>query len=267
MRPLTIVAAMIVGFLGAGSMAAAMARGWAGASSGAPQRMLFTDSGSGRAASLAAEVGGEALDSNAELAAASDLLVLAVKPKNLGDVAGGSQGAPAVLSLLGATPVATVAAAYPGAAAMRVMPNLGVAVRAGVLCFAGAEGVDEGAERRTLDVLRLLGRVELVADSEMDAATAVMACPPAYLALAADAIASAGADAGLDPSLSLSLIRGTMAATAELLADTPPADLIEAVASPGGSTEAGLEALGEHGARDAFVAAVRRSIDRMEGRA
>jgi pyrroline-5-carboxylate reductase len=55
---------MIVGFVGSGSMAAAMARGWAGTF----ERIMFTDSGSGRAAELAREVGGEAVESNSQLA-------------------------------------------------------------------------------------------------------------------------------------------------------------------------------------------------------
>src|SRR3954454_21882883 len=66
---------MIVGFCGSGSMAAAMARGWVG-----DTPMLFVDSGSGRAAELAAEVGGEAVGSNAEVAARADGVILAFKP-------------------------------------------------------------------------------------------------------------------------------------------------------------------------------------------
>ena len=74
---------MVIGFCGSGSMAAAMARGWADEIDG----MLFTDSGSGRAGELAAELGGEALDSNAELAERADVVVLAVKPARLEEVA------------------------------------------------------------------------------------------------------------------------------------------------------------------------------------
>src|SRR4051794_411079 len=113
---------MVVGFVGAGNMAAAMARGW----SGEFERMLFSDSGSGRAARLAEEIGGEAFDSNRELAAAADLVVLAVKPAKLEEVAAELEEARAVVSLLGATPLEKVAAALPGAAAFRVMPNVAV---------------------------------------------------------------------------------------------------------------------------------------------
>ena len=65
-------------------MAAAMARGWAGADGDSPSKMLFTDSGSGRATALAEEVGGKAVDTNEQLVSESDFVVLAVKPAALG---------------------------------------------------------------------------------------------------------------------------------------------------------------------------------------
>jgi pyrroline-5-carboxylate reductase len=256
---------MIVGFAGSGNIAAAMARGWTGAEGG-PERMLFTDSGSGRAASLAREVGGEALGSNHELAERVDLLVLAVKPSALDAVAAESQGARAVLSLLGATPSARVAEVFPGAAAMRAMPNVGVEVRRGVICFAAPGDLPGDVAGPVRESLALLGRVVELDDALFDAATAVMGCSPAYLALAIEAIASAGEADGLDPQLARSLVVDTAAATAELLRHHDPAEVRRAVASPGGSTEAGLEALDREGAGEAFGEAVRASLERMRSR-
>jgi len=246
---------MIVGFVGAGSMAAAMARGLVGEAEG----MLFTDSGSGRAAGLARELGGETVGSNRELAERADLVVLAVKPANLGAVVDELGGATAVVSLLGATSLDSVGGLFPEADVARVMPNLAVEVRRGVLCVAGVLS----AEVRGM--LEVLGHVIELPDSEFDAATAVMGCAPAYLALAVEAIAAAGAEAGLEEELARELVVETTAGTAELLRERHPADLREAVASPGGSTEAGLEALEREGARGAFEAAVRASLERMRG--
>jgi pyrroline-5-carboxylate reductase len=245
---------MIVGFVGSGSMAAAMARGW----SGEFERMLFSDSGSGRAAELAEEMGGEAV-ANAELADRADLVVLAVKPAALDSVAPELGPSRAVLSILAAVPVERLHRAFPGAEVLRAMPNVGVEVRSGVLCVAG-EASEE--VRRKLD---LLGHVVEIADEDFDAATAVMGCAPAYLALAVEAIAEAGAEDGLDPELARELVVETTAGTAELLRIRHPADVRKAVASPGGSTEAGLEALDREGARTAFAAAVRASLERMRG--
>lgn len=235
-------------------MAAAMARGWAGESEG----MLFSDSGSGRAAELARELGGEAA-SNDEIAERADLLVLAVKPAKLDEVAPELGAARAVVSLLGATGLERVSAAFPGAEVLRVMPNVGVEVGKGVLCIAGAAS-DE--VRAKLDVL---GHVVEIPDEDFDAATAVMGCAPAYLALAVEAIADAGAADGLDEELARELVVETAAGTAELLRIRHPADVRKAVASPGGSTEAGLEALDREGARGAFEAAVQASLRRMRG--
>lgn len=245
---------MIVGFVGSGSMAAAMARGWRGEF----EQMLFSDSGSGRAAALATELDGEAVD-NAAIAARADFLVLAVKPAKLDEAAVELEGAKVVVSLLGATALERIAAAFPGAAASRVMPNVGVEVRRGVLCLAG----EAPAEVR--QKLELLGCLVDLPDADFDAATAVMGCAPAYIALAVEAIADAGAADGLDPALSRELVVETAAGTAELLRRHDPAAVRKAVASPGGSTEAGLEALDAAGGRAAFEAAVRASLERMRG--
>jgi pyrroline-5-carboxylate reductase len=236
-------------------MAAAMARGW----SGEVDAMLFSDSGSGRAAELAEEVGGEAVDSNAELAERADLVVLAVKPAKLDEVAAELGAAKAVVSLLGATSLERISTAFPQAEVLRAMPNVAVEVRSGVLCVAGA------AAPQARSLLSLLGHAVELPDSEFDAATAVMGCAPAYLALAVEALADAGADAGLDPGLARKLVVETTAGTAELLRIRHPADVRRAVASPGGSTEAGLEALDREGAREAFETAVRASLERMRG--
>jgi pyrroline-5-carboxylate reductase len=246
---------MVVGFAGSGSMAAAMARGW-GADAGP---LLFTDSGSGRAAELAAELGGEAVG-NRELAERADLVVLAVKPAALDSVAAELAGSNAVMSLLGATPLERVAAAFPGTDDVsRVMPNVAVEVRRGVLCLAGRVSADA---RRLLE---MLGHVVELPDRDFDAATAIMGCAPAYLALAVEALADAGVEAGLGEELARELVVETTGGTAELLRERHPHDVRRAVASPGGSTEAGLEALDREGGREAFAAAVRASLERMRG--
>lgn len=164
-----------------------------------------------------------------------------------------------MVSLLGATPLSRIEEAFPGAEVLRVMPNVGVEVRKGVMCVAGAEAP------AVREKLALLGHVVELPDELFDAATAVMGCAPAYLALAVEALADAGADAGLDEGLARELVVETAAGTAELLRIRHPADVRTAVASPGGSTEAGLEALDREGAAEAFAAAVRASLERMKG--
>jgi pyrroline-5-carboxylate reductase len=220
--------------------------------------MLFSDSGSGRAAALADELNGEAVTSNGEIAERADVVVLAVKPACLEKVGAeiGNVARPLV-SLLGATPVERIVAVFPSADVCRVMPNVAVEVRRGVLCVAG------GGSPEVRKLLKLLGWVVELPDSAFDAATAVMGCSPAYLAMAAAALAESGAAEGLDPELAQRMVAETMAGTAELLRRHSPADIRRAVASPGGSTEAGLEALERGGGPAAFEAAVQASLKRM----
>ena len=229
-----------------------MARGWHGEF----EQMLFSDAGSGRAMGLAGELGGEAVP-NTEIGERADLVVLAVKPAKLEDVAAEIAGAKVVLSLLGATPLERVSATLPTAETHRVMPNVAVEVRRGVLCLSGPPSPV------VREKLAVLGHVVELPDADFDAATVVMGCAPAYLALALEAIADAGAEDGLDPKLARELVVEATAGTAELLRIRHPADVMKAVASPGGSTEAGLEVLDLARVREAFGAAVRASLDRM----
>jgi pyrroline-5-carboxylate reductase len=246
---------MVIGFIGSGGMAAALARGLAGQVDG----MLFSDSGSGRAAALAEELGGEALSSE-EVARRADALILAVKPAALEAVAPSLQEASEIVSVLAATPLARLREAFPDATILRTMPNVGVEVRKGVICIAG-----DDPSPAVADALEHVAHVVAIDEADFDGVTAVMGCAPAYLALAVEAIADAGAEDGLDPDLARELIVETTAGTAELLRLRHPADVRRAVASPGGSTEAGLEELDRHGARDAFAAAVDGSLRRMRG--
>ncbi len=246
---------MIIGFCGAGNMAAAIARGWAGQREG----MLFFDADVEKAQKLAQDVGGEAVESNGELAERADVVLLAVKPGALEQAAGELAGAGAVISILGATPLEKVEAAFPEAEVGRVMPNLAVEVGGGVLCVTG----EFDAEVR--EKLALLGHVVELADSQFDVATALMGCSPAYFALAAEALVEAGVKAGLDEELAEKMVVEAAAGTGALMRIRRPTDLRVAVTSPGGSTEAGLEALDHEGAREAFEAAVRASLERMQG--
>jgi pyrroline-5-carboxylate reductase len=90
-----------------------------------------------------------------------------------------------------------------------------------------------------------------------------MGCTPAYLAVVVQALAEAGAEAGLDPEQAGELVVETFDGTVELLRRYDPIAVRAAVASPGGSTEAGLAALADRGVADAFRAAVDASLERM----
>jgi pyrroline-5-carboxylate reductase len=259
---------MKVGFIGAGNMATGMARGLAAAAGepGAPESMLFADAAAERARELADEVGGEAVESNRALAGASDLVVLAVKPKVLDDVAADliEAGTP-VVSILAGTSLERLGEALPGIELVRVMPNLGAQLRQAVLCVAFGPELAEEPRRKATELLALLGEVIEVEEGLIDVATALMGCSPGYLALLAEILVEAGADEGLTEDQALRMVARSMAATGALLELHDPAALKQAVASPGGMTEAGLKALEEHSIRETLLAAVDASLASVRG--
>jgi pyrroline-5-carboxylate reductase len=254
---------MRIGFAGAGNMAAAIARGWTTAEHG-PDAMLFCDAGSGRAAALAEQTGGEAVDSLAELAAGTDAVVLAIKPAALDTVAELLDGkATAVVSVLGATPLAGLRERFPGTPVLRLMPTVAVEIHRGVICHAPLQPSDGATGARLLELFNELGHLVEIPDHLLDAATAVMGCTPAYLAVIVQALAEAGSTAGLDPEQSYELVIEAFDGTLELLRRYDPIAVRTAVTSPGGSTEAGLGALADHGVADGLQAAVAASLERM----
>jgi pyrroline-5-carboxylate reductase len=253
---------MRVGFVGAGNMAAAMARGWA-SGEGGPEAMLFRDIDTARASALAEEVAGETRDGLAELARDSEVVVLAVKPAALDEVAGELSGrAPALISVLAATPTASIAEAFPGVPVQRVMPNQPVEVRRGVLCFAPPVAMSEQLLERLHGLLGVLGTLVPLEERLIDPAMAIMSSSPAYIALVAEALARGGEREGLEPGLAGELVVEALAGTAELLRKRDPATIRSAVASPGGATEAGLAKL-EGVVEEAFVSAVNASLERF----
>jgi pyrroline-5-carboxylate reductase len=244
---------MRVGLIGAGNMARAMARGW-----GDP--VLCSDSGSGRAAALAAELGGRAA-SNLQVADGADLVVLCHKPAQLSAVARELAGhVSAVASVLGGTPVAALQAAYPDVPIFRLLPNTPVEVRRGIVGYAPAPHVDSVVEGKVIALFERLGWVVSLPERLIDAAAAVMSVGPAYQALLAEAQVDAGVRYGLGPELASRLVVETMAGSAELLTARGYDTLTvrREVTSPGGSTARGLDALERAGVRSAFQAAIDR---------
>jgi pyrroline-5-carboxylate reductase len=254
---------MKLGFAGAGNMAAALARGWAAAEHG-PETMYFADAGSGRAAKLAEETGGEALETLGELALRSDAILLAVKPASLERAAEQLGGAgDAIASVLGATSVARLRELFPGVPVVRVMPTITVEIHRGVICHAPLDPADGELAARLLNLFGELSHLAEVPDDLMDVATAAMGCSPAYLAVVVQALAEAGAAEGLDPEQAYELVLETFAGTIDLLRRYDPITVRQHVASRGGSTEAGLEALADAGVADGLKAAFAASLRRM----
>jgi len=258
---------MQVGLIGCGNMARALARGWA-------QPLLCADPIAARARALAAETGGEAVATNAQVAERAELVVLCHKPVQLEEVAREiAPSARAVASILAATPLAAVKAAYPGRPAYRFMPSLPVEVRQGAVVQAAdipaspgptdeEAGEGEGAHARSdasldekvRDLFAELGSLVVLSDELLDAAMGLMSCGPAYVALVAEAQVDAGVRRGIPARQGAELIVQTLSGTAELLRkrDYDTLAVRREVTSPGGVTARGLAALERAGLRSAF---------------
>jgi pyrroline-5-carboxylate reductase len=244
---------VVLGFIGAGNMASALARGI-----GEPA--LVFDIDRAKAEALAAELGGEAVGSNAELAERCDAVVLCHKPKQLQEVAReAAPGATAVVSILAAVTTDRLGEAYPRVPLYRFIPNLPAEVRQGVLCYVPGPRAKDGPED---EILALMGRagtvIELGSEPLIEPAMALMSCGPAFMALVAESFAAAGADHGLRPEDAVRMTVETMAGTAAYLREHGyDTEAIRArVATPGGTTEQGLVRLEERGLREVCRAAV-----------
>ncbi|MGZ4201340.1 MAG: pyrroline-5-carboxylate reductase [Thermoleophilaceae bacterium] len=248
---------MQIGLIGAGNMASALARGF-----GEP--VLVTDVVPEKAQALAAELGGEALSSNAEVAERADALLLCHKPAQLDEVARSTEGrARAVASILGATPIEALERAYPRLPVYRFLPSIPAEVRQGVSCYAPGTLASQGPEQELLELFGRVGPVVTIAEPLIEPAMAVMSCGPAFFALVVEALVDAGVRHGLQPSDASLMAVETMAGTAGVLRanELDTARLRRRVTSPGGSTARGLEALERGGLRAAFHDAVTAVVE------
>src|SRR5882762_4290903 len=248
---------MQIGLIGCGNMARALARGW-----GRP--LLCADPIAERARSLAAEVGGEALADNAEVARRADLVVLCHKPAQLQGVAREvAPHAKAVASILAATPLQALRDAYAGKPVYRFIPSLPVEVRQGAV-VQGTDAQDaaeraQGGRDAQLDgavaeLFAELGTLVVLDDALVDVAMGLMSCAPAYVALVAEAQVDAGVRRGIPATQGAELVVQTLSGTAELLRrrDYDTVSVRREVTSPGGLTARGVDALERAGLRAAF---------------
>lgn len=240
---------MQVGLIGAGNMARALARGW-----GRP--VLCADPAAARADALVAELGGERLADNAEVARRADLVVLCHKPAQLKAVADEvASHTKAVASILAATPLQALRDAYPGKPVYRFIPSLPVEVRQGAVVQA-ADPVGDGGEldAAVAELFAELGTLVVLDDALVDVAMGLMSCAPAYVALVAEAQVDAGVRRGIPATQGAELVVQTLSGTAELLRrrgyDTVA--VRREVSSPGGLTARGVDALERGGLRAAF---------------
>lgn len=228
--------------VGCGNMAGAMLAGWI-AGGADPARFTVVDPAQRE---LPRGVRGLAVPPEGER---FDALLLGVKPQLLADVAPQIQplaGSDTVLlSILAGVELAVLEAQFPRAGGwVRIMPNLSAALGKSPMALAQS-GLDEGGRGAILDLLRPLGTPEWVDENEFDLVTALAGSGPAFVYRFIDALSSAAVELGLADDkakrLALATVEGASALAA--VSEHDPGELARRVASPGGVTQAGLDAL------------------------
>jgi pyrroline-5-carboxylate reductase len=250
-----------IGFIGGGNMAEAIIKGLL--AGGFPAADLaVAEPSQARATLLSERYQVRVLADNAALFAASDIIILAVKPQVCAVALQGiavPAGKLAISIMAGVKSSAIEAMLGSGARVVRVMPNTPALVLAGASAIArGAFASDEdlALTRRIFD---LVGTTCLVDEKLLDAVTGVSGSGPAYVLTFIEALADAGVKHGLTREVATALATQTVYGTAKLLLETRehPAVLKGNVASPGGTTIAAMHSLD----RDGFRAATMNAVD------
>lgn len=260
-----------IGFIGAGQMARALASGFAHAGLVSADKLLAADpSQTALNGFLEAVPGAQGLPDNASVTAAADLILLATKPQHVAAATAGLADFAAgklVVSIAAGVTFTTLDRALPESRLVRVMPNTPCLVGQSASGYAmGPRSTDDDAQR----VGRLLGSVGLallVDEKLLDAVTGLSGSGPAFVYVIIEALSDAGVRMGLPRDIALKLAAQTVRGAAEMVVQTGehPGVLKDRVASPGGTTIAGLAALESGGLRGTLIAAVeaatRRSIE------
>jgi pyrroline-5-carboxylate reductase len=258
-----------IGFLGAGAMAEALAGGLLGA--GVPAaRMNASDPDPARRKRFEEGLGIRAGTENSEVLAASDLIVIAVKPDKVRAVLAtldGDRARPLWISIAAGVTLDRLKAALSGEARIvRAMPNTPAQVHAAATAFC-ANGPTRDEDRAAVRTLfAAVGTVwEAPSEDLLDAVTGLSGSGPAYVFVILEALADAGVRVGLPREAAQQLAAQTLFGAAKLALESGrhPAQLKDQVTSPGGTTIAGLERLEAGGLRaalyDAVAAATARS--------
>jgi pyrroline-5-carboxylate reductase len=262
-----------VGFLGGGAMGEALAGGVLAAGA-RRDGVRVAEPDPARRKQLEQALGIDASDDNAGVVAASDVVVLAVKPGLVASVLGALGGPgeatlarPLWVSIAAGVPLAALAAALPpGARIVRAMPNTPALVRAGATAFVANAPCSEADRAVARALFEAVGSAwEAPSEALLDAVTGLSGSGPAYVFVFLEALSDAGVRMGLPREAATALATQTVLGAARLAQQTGrhPAALKDQVTSPGGTTIAGLERLEARGFRaavhEAVAAATKRS--------
>lgn len=260
-----------IGFIGAGQMARALAAGFVKAGLVRPEAILASDPvPQAREAFLKAVDGARVLADNASVGKEAEVLILATKPQQIAAALPSLAAVTAdklVISIAAGVKLATLDQGLARARLVRVMPNTPCLIgqSASGYCLGPRSSGDDA--KRVEQLLSSVGLAFAVDEPLLDAVTGLSGSGPAFAYVMIEALADGGVRMGLKRDVALTLAAQTLRGAAQLMLETGehPAVLKDRVASPGGTTIAGLEALEAGGLRGTLMAAVeaatRRSIE------
>jgi pyrroline-5-carboxylate reductase len=261
-----------IGFFGAGKMATALAQGWIKTGLTASEQVCASDPVSAACARFADATGAAAFAENARVVAQSNVVVLAVKPQHVADllveVRPGHQGRHLLISIAAGITIKQIADALgDDKRIIRVMPNMPCLVGASASAFAASCAATTADIQLTERLLNSVGRAVQVPEKLLDAVTGLSGSGPAFVFVMIEALSDGGVRMGLPRDLATMLAAQTLFGSAKMLLETGlhAGQLRDMVASPAGTTIAGLAVLERGGLRaalmDAVEAATLRAIE------
>jgi pyrroline-5-carboxylate reductase len=265
-----------VGFLGAGKMATALAQGWLSAGLVTPDRVLAADPLPQARDAFATATGMTTTDDNGAVVTRSELLVLAVKPQQvpavLAEVRPGLTARHCLISIAAGVTLRQLAEQVGAACRLvRVMPNTPCLLGASASAYAAGETATAEDVRLVDRLLNAVGRAIALPEKLLDAVTGLSGSGPAFVYVIIEALSDGGVRMGLPRDVATLLAAQTVLGSARMVLETGlhPGALKDMVASPGGTTIAGLHALERGGLRvalmDAVEAATRRATELGKG--
>lgn len=251
-------------------MAEALIGGMLAAKLCEPGNIRVADPVAGRRDHLKRQFGIQISDSNREVASWGDCVVLAVKPQVIGEVLKGIADElteALVLSIVAGVSISRVAQMCgQRTRIIRAMPNMPALVQEGMTALAISDGVTEPEMELVRRIFESIGKVVSIEERLMDAVTGLSGSGPAYVFLAIEALSDGGVKMGLPRDIAGVLAAQTVMGAARMVLETGqhPASLKDRVASPGGTTIAGLHCLEQGGLRAALMNAVEAATKRSQ---
>ena len=258
-----------LGFIGAGQMARALARGIHATDRFASSQLVAHDPSAEALAAFAEDIAGaRAVSDNRAVVAAADCVILAVKPQNLEAAATELAAVPRdhclFVSILAGVSLATLCERLGTKRIVRVMPNTPCLLGCGASGYATGPGVSAGDRELVQELLTCVGTAVEFEERHLDAVTGLSGSGPAYVYTIIEALSDGGVRMGLPRAAATRLAAQTVLGAARMVLETGdhPSVLRDRVTSPGGTTIAGLQVLERNGIRSAIIDAVEAATDR-----